>query len=324
MRRPRLPVGAVTALAVAAFAVRWGASARLPENPASRLVLFHRPWDRVPLLDLLSSPFGTRREYLAMALGALAVVAVAHLAADALPRRAAIGVGVVAVVLPSMVWAGAWWSHAGLVLLVCIVAARALAEVLDHDGEGFPLDAAMFLWVLLLTDWPAWAPVLAWAGRLWVFPPEHLPAPRVRRATLAVTAAVLAALPLYVGLLLMGANPETALSAREMPLGAEALFAVAEALAGTIAGRTKGLPIVVTLGLAVLMIGAALVGARRVKERRPGWADVMLVGSLGAFVPALAAQPWIPLAADKHVWYVGPLVLCLGAAAVVGPSSPRD
>lgn len=306
-------------LGLAAFAVRSFASTQLPANPAAQIPLFHRPWDRPPLLDLLSVPFVSGRHWLAIALGTLAVLALVRLASDALPRRAVVAVGLVGLLLPSMVWAGAWWAHIGLVLLLTILAATEIAGVLERDGEGFASPAAFAVWVLVLSDWPAWAPVLAWAGWLWVFPPRDISERRVRRAAWAVAAGILAALPVYVGLLLRGANPATALAAREVALGPEALLSIVDALAGVLLGRSRGLPWAVVAGAALVTLTAAMVGVRRARAGgRPGWGDVLLVGSLGAFVPALAAQPWIPLAADKHVWYMAPLVVCLGAAAIFG------
>lgn len=314
------PAGLLAIVAVGAFAVRGFASTRLPANPAHDVALFYRPWDRVPLLDLLTLPFGGGRQWLAVALGTLTAVAAVALASRALSRRGTRAVAVVAVVLPSLVWAGAWWSHVALVVLATLLAASALAAVLEEDGGGFAWGVAGTVFVLLLTDWPAWAPALAWAGRLWIFPPGAIPAARIRRAAVAVATGVGAAIPVYVGLLTFGADPERALAAEETPLGPEALVAVVEAAAGVLLGRSRGLPWVVVAGAAFAVVAAAWGGARRAEAAgRSGWGDVLLVGSLGAFVPALAAQPWIPLASDKHVWYMAPLVVCLGAAAVFGP-----
>jgi len=305
--------------AVAAFAVRALATTRLPDNPGHALPLLHRPWDRPPLLDLLTLPFQDGRQWLAVALGTLTVVAVTALAARALPRRGVIAVAVAGIFLPSLVWAGAWWAHVSLVVLVTVLAATALARVLDEDRTGFAAWTAVAVWVLVLTDWPAWAPALAWAGRLWVFPPSSLPAARVRRAAVAVTVGIAAAAPVYVGLMMRGADPERALAAKEVPLGPDALLAVVESAAAVVLGRTRGLPWAVVGGTAIVTVVATWMGARRAAAAgRAGWGDVLLVGSLGAFVPALAAQPWIPLAADKHVWYMAPLVVCLGAAALLG------
>ena len=321
----RVPTPVLVAVAVAAFLVRWGVTTRLPPNFGHTTTLFGRPWHRPPLLDLLTVPFDSGRQWLAVLLGTLAAVAVTTLAASALPRRGVLAVAAGSVVLPSMVWSGAWWSHTAVVLPLTVLVASALVAVLAREGEGFAAPLAFATWALLLTDWPAWAPVTAWLGWLLVFPPDDIDAGRVKRAAIALGAGVLAALPAYLGLVARGADPAVALSAREVPLGPEAILALLDSVAGVVLGRVRGVPTVILLGVAVAMIAAALLGRRRaIAGGRGAWGDVLAIGSLGAFVPALAAQPWIPVAADKHVWYMGPLVLCLAVSAVFGvrPADP--
>ena len=68
------------------------------------------------------------------------------------------------------------------------------------------------------------------------------------------------------------------------------------------------------------------------RARRAGsgpWASVLVVGSAGAFIPALAFHPLVPYAADKNLWYTSPMLLCLAAAAVwpidrFDPSEPSS
>jgi hypothetical protein len=313
-----VPRGLLPIVALAAALVRWGMSTQLPPNIGHELVLFGQPWHRPPILDLLTVPFGPGRQWLAIALGALAAAGVTLLAARALPRRGVLLVAVGSVFLPSMVWAGAWWAHAALVLPLAILAAARIADTLDGPADGFPTSAAFAVWLLLLTDWPAWAPAIAWLGWLVVFPPE-LDASKVRRAALAVGAGIAAAIPIYAGLVFTGGDPVIGLAAKEVALGPEALRSILDSVAGVLLGRTRGLPGAVVAAAAAVTISAVLIGRHRaIAGGRGAWADVLAVGSLGAFVPALAAQPWIPIAADKHVWYMAPLVLCLGAAAVFG------
>ena len=318
-RDPRLPRALLVAVALAAFGVRWVVASGLPSAAVQHAPFFQRPWHRPPLMDLVSMPFGAARYACAIVLGVLAVLAVTSLASRALPRRGMLLVAMVAVILPSMVLAGAWWSQSALVVPLVILSATSLSDDLDRDRRGFASTTAFAVWLLLLSDWPAWAPVLAWLGWLVVFPPASVPVSRVRRATLAVAAGVVAAVPIYGAILLGGGDPAVALAAREVPLGPEAILAVLDSVAGTVLGRGGGLPRPVLAVVALLVLAASFVGQRRASEGgRGAWADVLIVGSLGAFVPALAAQPWIPIAADKHVWYMGPLILCLGAAALFG------
>jgi hypothetical protein len=130
---------------------------------------------------------------------------------------------------------------------------------------------------------------------------------------------IAAAMPIYAGLVFTGGDPVIGLAAKEVALGPEALRSILDSVAGVLLGRTRGLPGAVVAAAAAVTISAVLIGRHRaIAGGRGAWADVLAVGSLGAFVPALAAQPWIPIAADKHVWYMAPLVLCLGAAAVFG------
>ena len=80
------------------------------------------------------------------------------------------------------------------------------------------------------------------------------------------------------------------------------------------------MPVLVRCALA-LLIGAAVFQGWRVRTNATGeggnaWASVLVVGSAGALIPALALHPWIPVAAYKYLWFTSPFVLCLGAAAL--------
>lgn len=277
---------------------------------------FSVPWERPPLFDLVTVIAGDGGRA-AIATGIVSVLLCLPLARPALPAAGRLAVMGAAALCPAMVLAGAAWIPAALVVPLAIVVARLLADVLcRHDG-GSPRALAVAAWLLLLADWPAWSPVLAWTGWLLVFRPSWLAPERARRASLALAAASGGGLLVYCWLLLAGADPRRAMGAGAFPLGLDAAMGLLSSFASPLLGSGHGHPPWERAVAASLVVALVAAGWRRASRLGAGpWASVLVVGSAGSLVPALAIHPLLPFGADKNLWYASPMVICLAVAAL--------
>jgi len=278
---------------------------------------FARPWHRPPTHDVVAAALGGEPAVAALVVGVLGVGAAALLAAPALPAAGRLSVAFAAAVAPAMVLCGAFWTPQGLLAASAAWTAYLLHGVLSRHDGGSPRWLGVATATLLLVDWPAWSPVLAWLGWLLVFRPDWLDPRRGRVAAWAMGAGTAAGLLGYGALVLRGADPATLFGTAELPLGRDAALAVLDAVAAPILGHGRPYSPGARAALAVLVAGCVLMGWRRATRAGAGpWASVLAVGSAGALVPALAIHPVLPFAADKNLWYTSPMVLCLVVAAV--------
>ena len=277
---------------------------------------FAQPWHRPPLFDAITAGLGGQPALPALLVGLLAVVLTLALASPALPPAGRLLALLLAAVAPVMVLAGALWVPASLVIPAAAWVALLLAGVLSRHDGGSPRWLAAATALLLMTDWPAWSPVLAWLGWLLVFRPAWLEPDRARRAltALGVGAGVGAVAGGFV--LLHGGRPAVAMKSSQTPLGQEAVQALVDAVAAPWLGTAGAAGPGVRAAIAVLVAGVVLMGWRRARRAGAGpWASTLVVGCAGALVPALAIHPVLPFAADKHLWYTSPMVLCLIVAS---------
>lgn len=278
---------------------------------------FAQPWHRPPLFDAITAAFGGRPDLPALCVGLVAVALTFGLARPALPLAGRLLVLLLAAAAPAMVLAGALWVPAALVVPAAAWAALLLAGVLSRHDGGSPGLLAVATALLLMTDWPAWAPVLAWLGWLLVFRPAGLDPRRANRALIAlgVGAAIGGVAAGFV--LLHGGRPDEAMKTAHAPLGREAAQALVDAVAAPWLGTGRGVGPGLRAAVAVLVAGMVWMGWRRARRAGAGaWAGTLVVGSAGALIPALAIHPVLPFAVDKHLWYTSPMVLCLLVASI--------
>ncbi len=264
----------------------------------------------------MAAAFGGDVGLAALVVGLAGIAAVALLASPALPGAGRLLAMLGAAVAPALVLAGALWTPQTLLVALVAWTAYLLHGVLARHDGGSPRWLGAAAAALLLTDWPAWCPVLAWLGWLLVFRPAWLDPVRARRAAVALGAASAAGVVAYVALLVHGAEPGRLFGTDDLPLGREAAVALLDAVAAPVLGHGRAHPDAVRAGAAVLVGACVFQGWRRATRAGSGpWGSVLVVGSAGALVPALATHPVLPFAADKNLWYTSPMVLCLAVAA---------
>lgn len=281
-----------------------------------RLVAFPDPPARVPFLDVLAWPAAVDRLQLSLLLSLLTVAAVGLLVRRALPEGGRlVGMGLAAL-CPTLVITGSVSSPHVLLILCACGASLALIEVLRSNRRSPPLVLAAATTALLISDWPAASPVLAWIGWLLFFRPRWLAPRRTRRALIGLGMGSVLPAFAYAGIMYAGAQPAEVLGRAHFPVGAEAARQLLGSISGLWLGMSTagGLTADVLIGL--LLIGLAILGWKRAhRAGAPAWASVLLVGSLGALVPALAIHQALPFAAYKNVWFMTPMLLTLSVAA---------
>jgi hypothetical protein len=305
---------------VGAVVLAAGALMRINEAatlPPSRFVAepFATPWQRPPLFDSVTAPFESAATP-AVLVGLVAVVLCVPLARAALPPAGRLAAMAAAAVCPSMVMSGSFWIPSALVVPLAAATAWLLIEVLTRHDGGSPTTLALLAFGLLISDWPAWSPVLAWLGWLTVFRPAWMDPERARRALVALLAAAAAGAACYGAVLFQGADPVGNLGGGSFPLGLQGAEALTGSVASPLLGAGHGHSLGVRAAAACLVVVLVAVGWRRATRSGAGpWASVLVVGSAGSLVPALAVHPLMPFAADKNLWYASPMVLCLAIAA---------
>lgn len=317
MRLPPVPTIGLLALAAG---LRLGAAGTLGLHPAFRGPLGAEPWHRPPLLDwltLLVAP--GRRELVAVASGVLVVWLIGRLALRALGVRGALIAMAAAALSPALVQAGSWWSLQNLTVPLTAATALALLGALDRPERGRL--AALFGLAALLaaSDWTAWPPVLAWGIWLAAFRPHWLEPRTAHRVAAALFAGFAVAGMLYLLMSARGADPRGAMGWSSIPTGLPALQGHVDSIAALLAGRVRQLAPWARLTMALATAAVAVVGARRAQADAPTWTTALAAGSLGALAIALVIHPWIPVAVEKALWFMTPLVLCLGVAAISPP-----
>jgi hypothetical protein len=253
-------------------------------------------------------------------LGVTAVVLTGSLVRSALPDLARFFAMALAALCPAMVAAGALATPQALAVPLCALLALLLASELaapSTPSRPRELGLAGTSALLLASDWSAWPPVLAWLGWLLAFRPEWLDRTRAMRAALPLLLGLATGAALGAFLLLHGADPRKALGGEQTPLGAGAVLLLLDGLGAPWLGLGRASPVPLRIGVAVCVVLSMVAGHRRAWRGGAGpWASVLVVGSAGAWVPALAIHPWIPVAADKNLWYMAPLVIALSLAAM--------
>lgn len=278
---------------------------------------FTRPWHRPPTHDTVAQLFGGDLGLAAVVIGVGGVAATAAVASLALPPAGRLSAAALAALVPAMVLCGAFWTPQGLLAIAVAWTAYLLHGVLGRHDRGSPRWLGVAVATLLLVDWPAWSPVLAWIGWLLVFRPAWLAPERARAALLALGAGSAAGLVGYGALLFHGAAPADLFGTADLPLGQEAALAVLDAISAPVLGHGRAFTPGARAAGALLVGAFVFMGWRRATRAGAGpWASVLVVGSAGALVPALAIHPVLPFAADKNLWFLSPLVLCLAVAAV--------
>jgi hypothetical protein len=221
-----------------------------------------------------------------------------------------------AAVCPTLVITGSVFSPHVLLILCACGASLALIEVLRTDREALPLVLAAATTALLISDWPAASPVLAWIGWLLFFRPQWLAPRRARRAVIGLIAGCVLPVVAYVWIMYAGAQPAEVLGAALFPIGGEAAKQLLGSISGLWLGMSTAGSLTTEIFTGLLLIGLAVRGWKRAhRAGAPAWASVLLVGSLGALVPALAIHQALPFAAYKNLWFMTPMLLTLSVAA---------
>jgi len=255
---------------------------------------------------------------LVLLLSLLGVAASGVLVRRALPEGGRLLVMALTAVCPALVFTGSVFSTHALVVLCACVTCLALIEILRREGRPTPpFVLAASTAALLVSDWPAASPVLAWIGWLLFFRPTWLAPRRARRALLGLGGGVLVAAVPYAWILSLGARPAEALGASSFPRGLEAVDQLLSSLSGLWLGTLTDAPTAARLSIGAALVFFGVVGWKRAhRAGAPAWASVLLVGSFGALVPALAIHQSLPFAAYKNLWFMTPMLLSLSVAAV--------
>ena len=310
-RHYRYAAAAVVALGVALRLRRaWPELVGPPTRPVPAL-----RWERVPLYQLLDALVPGPAALLPILLGALTLVAVLELGRRGPGRGHALVAGALAAALPSAVLVGSTpWTGA---LQAALVTGTTLALVAAVESPstrtgGWLFAAAL---ALLLTNWTAWPPVLAWLAWLTFLRPADCSTARARAGLVALGAAAGLAAAVYGVLLLRGVDPPAALGRPRPRLGEEALGDLLDAFSGLLGGQSRGLSLASRLTLAAAAVGLPAAGLLRLRgdARLRRWKGVVAMGSLGALLPALILHPWIPTAGIKSLWTLSPLLPLLMA-----------
>ena len=284
------------------------------EPPFRDPALFRAPYPRPPLLDLLSAPLPDRY-WLVLALSAGAILVTAALTRRALGSLGGVAAAALAAVCPALLDAGSVWLPQSLVVLTVPALALGLVATLSGGKPG-TLGIGALAVLALATDWAAWAPVLAWLGWMTALRPEWMTREQARPAVRGLVLAIALAGPAYGWIAASHPDLATALGVAGLPLGAEALEALLGAVAAPWLGAVREQPLALRATVALAVVAALWLGHRKAASTgQHAWAGVLLVGSAGAFVPALAAHPWLAIGAEKNVWYMSPFVLGLGLSA---------
>jgi hypothetical protein len=276
-------------------------------------LLLHRPFVRPPLLDLLSAPWPDR-QWLVLVLSAGTILVTAALGRRALGSVGGVAAGALAAICPALLQAGSLWLPMSLAVLT--VPALALALIGSLEGKTGAVAVAGLGILALLSDWAVWAPVLAWLGWLTVFRPEWMNKDQARPALLGLGVAALVSAPVYVWIAMAHDDLPGALGVARLPLGQEALEGLLGAAAAPWFGAARTHPLAWQAAAAAGVVAALWLGPKKAETTgQHAWAGVLFAGSAGAFVPALAAHPWLAIGADKNIWYMSPLVLPLALSA---------
>ena len=304
--------GTLAAAAALRLVERKSAAELLPRVP-----LFPDPPVRVPLLDVLAWPLGADQLQLTLLLSLLTVAMVGIGVRLALPEGGRLAGMALAAICPTLVLTGNMFAPQALVILCASGVSILLVQTLRSDAQSPPFSLGVATAALLMSDWPAASPVLAWLGWLVFFRPAWLAPTRARRALLGLSAGAGVALLAYALILTAGARPGEALGASHFPVGAAAVTQLFGSVSGLWVGSSDldGSRIEIASGL--VFVGAALVGWRRAhRAGAPAWASVLWVGSFGALVPALAIHQALPFAAYKNLWFMTPMLITLSIAAL--------
>jgi len=262
-------------------------------------------------------PIPQHRGIVSLVLSVLVVLLCGLLAREALGRRGALAAMVLAAFCPSLVFAGSFWGHHAPVIPAITLLALMLSRLLAGGAQIGVLPLAAVTALSLLSDWPAWAPVLAWLCWLAVFRPTPISAIYARTAGFGLALGAALAAPVYLWMFLDIGDPGFALGARSMPTGLAALESLLDAVAGLVLGEASGHSLALRAAVALAVVTSVAAGTlRAARFGNPAWAGVLVIGTAGALVPALAIHPWLPIAAAKNLWYMSPMILCLALSAV--------
>jgi hypothetical protein len=298
------------------------AGALLRVNRQAALPPLHRlrepfvlPWERAPLFDGVTVAFADPA-LAALVIGLVSAALCLALARPALPPAGRLAVMAAAALCPAMVLSGSMWLPSALVIPMAIVTARLLIDAIGRPNGSFPFALALSALGLLLVDWPAWCPVLAWLAWLLFFRPDWLTRDRARPALVALTAACAAAAGVYGWLVSRGADPVALMGSEQAPVGGRAALALLGTSSAPLLGAAWDRSLALQAATSLLVVVFIAVGWRRASRAGAAtWASVLVVGSAGSLVPALALHPVLPFAADKNLWYTSPMVLCLMVAS---------
>jgi len=305
------------AILMAAAGIRLAAAGTHGLVPRIRTPLGIEPWHHPPLLDaitLLAAP--ERRELVAVASGVLVVLLVGHLVLRHLGPPAALVAMAIAAVCPPLVHAGSWWSHSNLTVPLVAATALLLLRSLERPSRGALVGLGVLAALLAASDWAGWAPVMAWGIWLAASPPWWIEQTHARRAAVALGIGFGVALCLYALMASRGAEPRAALGWSSIPTGLAALQGHVDSIAALLVGRARHLPALARDVIAMTTIALVAIGTRRAAAHHRPWAGVLFVGCAGTLAAALVVHPWIPIAVEKSLWYITPMVLCLALAAV--------
>jgi len=304
----------LAALVVFGVAVRIWQAGRLGTPPAPSGLGF--PWDGPPLLEVVTTLLG--QTAVAWLGGAAALVGVALLARRGLSPRGALVATGIAAIAPPLVFGGAWWAPANVSIPLTLATAWLLMDVLDGQPRAWAL--GLMGVALGAADWFGFAPLAAWTIWLAVFRPGWVGPEEGRRALGALAGATAATLGLWTLMAMTGTDPHR-LFAGGLPEGLDALRMHVDSLAGLVVGRTPFLPLAARVGMGAVVVGLVWRGARAAQGT--AWGGVLTVGSAGAFVLALWMHPMVPMAQEKALWAVAPLVVLIGVCGLSGTPEQR-
>lgn len=316
----RLPLLPTLGLVALGLVLRGRQALRLVQ-PAEPRPLFELPLGQPPLLDLVTLPFAEHRVVVALLGGLVTLPMVARLASRGLAAGPALVVLALAAVAPPLVFAGSWWAPPNLTVPLALGTALLLVAVLDQGPTpARTVGLGVLGFLLAAADWAGMVPLLAWTAWLVLYRPWWLERERAWAAAKPLAAASALTLLGWTGMMLAGSDPRLALGTEALPRGLDAVVMHVDSLASLVLGRVHMFPVAVRVVLAGATLALLVRGWRRAvpRDRPPAssWGSVLLWGSLGAFGIALLLHPWIPVAVEKSLWFVSPLVICLLVAGL--------